>query len=382
MSGEGSSRLPLTVVNPFFTFPSELLKALQAHNIIRVIRPPVPNLSSKELRAWIKQNVAKADAMIVWIAAGPVDEDMLRSASDSLKVLSMFGVGYDHIDVPYCKSRNIKIGTSVRVTDDAVANETILILLMVLRRSAESMRVAREGGQLSLIQGTASDPHYLNGTSIRNKTVAFYGFGRIAQKVAERLLSMGPHRVLYKTSRSEAPFTASEYPTLHALTSTIYNGCTFEHRNTIRELVEEADVVICITSLTEDTRASINKETLSYFKQGAVLVNVGRGQVVVTDDLIESLRQGKLSGAGLDVISEEPNLSSDHAIFSPDLADRVVLFPHVASAEVDSRTAQSEFVVRNIVSGLGLTKDALQGIQDEQERKRIEGLMEGDTHLF
>lgn len=295
--------------------------------------------------------------------------------------MSVFGVGYDHIDLAYCKSRNILVGTTPNVSDDAVANEALLILLMVLRRSAESMRIVKTGNFPDMVVGTGSDPHYLCGQSVQNKTIALYGFGRIVQKIAERLLPMGPSRILYKTSRSSAPLTASSYPTLYTLSSTIYKDCTFEHRATVKELVQEADIVICITPLTDETRSSINEETFSYFKQGSYLVNVGRGAVIVTEALIKALRQGKLAGAALDVLSEEPNVPTSHPLLNNDLADKVVIFPHVASAEISSRTAQSELVTRNVFRGLGLSNDDLNCIKDEKQKRDILELLAGETHF-
>lgn len=371
-----------TVVCTFFDYPSRLLKALHENNVIRLIRPPIANLAPVQHRQWLKENVKHASALIVWIVSGRIDEEILREAHDSLKVISVFGVGYDHIDMAYCKSRNILVGTTPNVSDDAVANEALLILLMVLRRSAESQRLVKTGNFPDMVWGTGSDPHYLCGQSVMNKTVALYGFGRIAQKIAERLLPLGPRRILYKTSRVSAPLTASSYPTLYQLASTIYKGCQFEHRSTIKELVQEADVVICITPLTEETRSSINEETLCYFKQGSYIVNVGRGAVIETEALIKVLRQGKLAGAALDVLNEEPNVPSSHPLLADDIADKVVIFPHVASAEMDSRTAQSELVARNVFRGLGLSNDDLVGcIRDENEKRNLLELIDGETHF-
>jgi glyoxylate/hydroxypyruvate reductase len=342
------------VVCTFHSLPSKLLSALHDCNIIDLIQPTKADSTQAELEEWLESHIVGASAVLIWIITGRFGSRFINAAGPSLKVVASFSVGYDHIDIPLCRHHNIAVGNTPSCADDAVADTCLLMMLMVMRRAHEHVQQVRVGRWHDYYLGTGHDPLHYKGKTIRGKKVAFYGFGQIAQKLAERLLPLGPSSIMYKTSRSSSPFTSTSYPVLHALSTHCYQSVHFENRATLEELVQDADVVIVLTTLTESTKATINKEMLSKFKPGAILVNGGRGPVVVTNAVVEALRKGVLGGVGFDVLEGEPTISADHPLLASDLESRVVIFPHAASSEEEARVAMAEQCARNIARGMGL----------------------------
>jgi glyoxylate/hydroxypyruvate reductase len=368
------------VVCTFDSIPSKLLAALHESQLIELIQPSIPNLRQAQLEDWFEANIVGASAVIIWIITGRFSTRFIDAATDTLQVVATFSVGYDHVDVPLCRQRGIAIGTTPSCADDSEADTCLLMMLMVMRRAYEHGHEVKAGRWHDYYLGTGHDPLYLNGTTIRGKKVAFYGFGQIAQRLAERLLPLGPSKIAYKTSKS-SPLTAEAYPHLFNLATHCYQDCQFDNKTSLEELVEDADVVIVLASLNDQTKATINGQVLSRFKKGAVLINGSRGPIVVTDAVVEALHSGQLGGVGLDVLEGEPTISADHPLLASELGDRVVIFPHAASSEEDSRKAMAEKCARNVVKGLGLEARVAE-VQDVERRKELHRLMQGDTSFI
>jgi phosphoglycerate dehydrogenase-like enzyme len=118
------------------------------------------------------------------------------------------------------------------------------------------------------------------------------------------------------------------------------------------DLLQRADVVVLCMPLTNETRGMIDRSALALMKEGAFLVNVARGSVVVTDDLVEALRSGRLGGAGLDVTDPEP-LPADHVLHA---IPNVILSPHNAGRTVESQAEALDRMranVRSVLAGDG-----------------------------
>jgi lactate dehydrogenase-like 2-hydroxyacid dehydrogenase len=149
----------------------------------------------------------------------------------------------------------------------------------------------------------------------------------------------------------------------------------------LEELVEDANVLIVLTTLSKSTKGSINKDLLSKCKPGAVLINGGRGAIVVTDAVVNALQEGILGGVGFDVLEGEPTVSAQHPLLAPDLESRVVVFPHAASSEQEARVAMAEQCARNIVKGLGLEAN-IEQMQDVEQRGYLQTLMQGNVSFL
>ncbi|KZV97456.1 hypothetical protein EXIGLDRAFT_730672 [Exidia glandulosa HHB12029] len=341
------------IVNIFHSFPSAVLRAAHNAGHIEHICLPSPELSVSERREWLKSQLPGASAAIIWVNVGRFGKEHLDVAGETLKVVATYSVGYDHIDVDELKRRGVAVAHTPYKSDDAVANATLLLLLMALRRSAEHLDVVRHGKWLQFYNDTSSNPLALAGGSVQDCTVGFYGFGRIAQKVAERILPLGPRRILYKAS-SPRSFTADTFPRLHHVVSTIYPGVTVSNEPDLQTLAAESDVLVCLTSLVPETHHSVNEQVLSKMKKHAVLVNVSRGPVVDTQALLQALKKEQISCVALDVLEGEPDIAADHPVLDDSLRHKVVIMPHSGSAEAASRTEMADLTARNVLKALNI----------------------------
>ena len=160
------------------------------------------------------------------------------------------------------------------------------------------------------------------------RTVGIVGMGNNGRMLADRLHAFGMNIVAYdKFPIKEYDYISQKY-------------CA-DAGDTIQPLLEQSDFVVLTLALTDETYHMINKDTLAQMKDGAFLVNMARGGIVCTEDLIEALKSGKLSGAGLDVFEEQP-LSSESPLWK---MEQVYITPH-STPQVPDRAARSIEIIR------------------------------------
>lgn len=252
----------------------------------------------------------------------------------------------DHIDVPLANKKGIKIGHTPGVLSDAVADITIALLLMAMRRMGEGIEIVKEGRWPQIPWA----PFVMCGPSIGhpNLTIGFLGFGRISQVTLDRLVAFTnkdqPPKILYTSSKAR-PNQAE----IDADFSKQWDGKVASvSRVEADELAEKSDIVIVLCALNESTKDLVNKDFLRKMKKTAVLVNSARGPIVNSDDLADALDQGEIFAAGLDVITDEPNISPDHRLVKH---PKCVVIPHMGSADYDTRNAMADLCVRNAIAG-------------------------------
>lgn len=124
-----------------------------------------------------------------------------------------------------------------------------------------------------------------------------------------------------------------------------------EPAQSYEQLAAESDVLITCCSLTNETKGIIGADFLKLMKPTAYVVNTARGPVVDSDALADAIEQGKLAGAGLDVVTGEPNITPDHRLVKN---EKVVLLPHIGSATYETRTEMAVQSVQNLFAGLGI----------------------------
>ncbi|MEM9734857.1 MAG: 2-hydroxyacid dehydrogenase [Pseudomonadota bacterium] len=236
----------------------------------------------------------------------------------ALKLISSFGVGYDGVAADYAASNGIIATHTPDVLNDDVANTTIALILMTMRRMVAQDKYLREGRWVS--EGNAPLTR-----SIRGKTVGIVGLGRIGQAIAEKLSVFKCETVYH--SRNEKP------------------GVDYKYYGNLVEMAEDSDVLIAITPGGPATDKLINKEVMDALGPEGTLINVARGTVVDEVELVKALQDGRLGAAGLDVFEKEPHVPEE--LFA---MENVVLTPHVASATWETRQAMSDLVVENLVS--------------------------------
>jgi glyoxylate reductase len=253
-----------------------------------------------------------------------VDEALLALVPNA-RVVSNYGVGYDHVDVAAAARRSVPVGNTPGVVDGATADLTMALLLAVARRIPEGDRFAR-GPDYAHV-----DPGRLLGRDVFGSTLGIVGLGAIGREVARRARGFGM-RVLYHNRRRDEPAETElgvEYLELDAL-------------------LASSDFVSLHVPLTAQTTGLVGARALGLMREGAFLVNVARGPVVDTEALVAALASGHLAGAALDVTDPEP-LPRHHRL---NTMDNVVQTPHVGTSTVDTRLKMGRMALANLLAGL------------------------------
>lgn len=271
-----------------------------------------------------------------------VDEAFLKSWSEGLILTA--SNGYDHVDVAACEDRGIPVARTPAARARPVADHTFALIDGLLR---DHHRTGR-----SLLNGDWSRAEaHGNIRDFRNGVLGVLGFGRIGRIVARRALERGFERVL-----AHDPPEASEIEN--------HQGVTSVDRGT---LLDQSDVLTLHADLNPSTRELVDTDFLEVLGDDAYLVNTARGDMVVTDDLLDVLRDGRLAGAALDVFPEEPPersweeglLTTPHSAgFSPDLLEDLrveigdVLESYAGDGPLKNRiSSRSEEELRRLSSG-------------------------------
>ena len=259
-------------------------------------------------------DLAAIRAVAVWDCV--VDAAMLDRLP-ALELVANFGVGYDKVDVAAATARGIAVTHSPGVLTEEVADLTLGLLLMTVRRLGEAERFVRAGRW-------ANGPFPLSPT-LRGRRVGILGMGRIGMAVARRLEGFGVE-IAYctRSPRADAPYA---------------------YFSDALSLAAAVDTLICLLPGGAATRHAVNAEILQSLGPTGVLINVGRGSAVDEAALAEALRTGVIAAAGLDVFEKEPLAGGPLT----DL-ENVVLLPHVGSASVHTRAAMGQLVVDNIAA--------------------------------
>ena len=242
-----------------------------------------------------------------------------------IKVISNYGVGVDHIDLPAAAARGIPVGNTPGILDGATADMAFTLLLAAARRLAEGDRYARSA------RFTVYDPGYMLGREVHGATLGIIGMGRIGQQIAKRASGFDMTVLYHNRHRRDEVASAV--------------GATYVSRD---ELLATADYVVLCVPLTAETRSLIGRDELRQMKPTTILVNVARGPIVDTAALTEALQQRWIYGAALDVTDPEP-LPRDHPLLT---LDNVTIAPHLGSATEQTRQRMAEISVANLRAGL------------------------------
>jgi glyoxylate reductase len=290
--------------------PSSALATLEA--ACEVDRNEGAALSPDELKARLRGKQG-----VVCLLTDAMTADVMDADSD-LKVIANVAVGYNNIDVPAARARGIVVTNTPDVLTEATADLTWALIMDITRRVSEGDRLVRRGDW----KGWALD--FMLGAGLRGKQLGIIGYGRIGRAVAARAEAFGM-TVAYSDMAAAAGSEAMP----------------------IDRLLITSDIITIHCPLTPDTTHLINQASLARMKRSAYLINTSRGPVVDEAALAWALKNGIISGAGLDVYEEEPKVH-------PDLMklENVVLAPHLGSATTETRTAMADLAVRNAIAVL------------------------------
>ncbi|MEK7192056.1 MAG: D-glycerate dehydrogenase [Patescibacteria group bacterium] len=309
--------------------PDEGLKMLIEKEYKVKIRKKNSAISKEELAAELKKGY---DGLLC-LLTDKIDGEIMDAGMPRLKIIANYAVGFDNIDVPAGKQRNLLItNTPGPEITESVAEHTFALMLTLARRIVESDKFTRKG------KYKGWEPMLFLGTDVYNKTLGIVGLGRIGFGVAQRAAKGFKMKVLYHDVKRNEDFE-KEF------------GGVF--KESLDELLKESDFVSLHVPLLPSTRHLISEKQLSMMKPSAFLINTARGPVVDEKALLNALRDKKIAGAGLDVFECEPSIDCD---LSDQLELRkmpnAVLTPHTASATVATRQAMSRTAAKNIIEAL------------------------------
>lgn len=299
--------------------------------VTRKLPDPVEQRLSQSFEATLQPegSVLSPDAIIegakgcdaLLVAPGdPITQQVINAVKDSVKVISTFSVGFDHIDLQAAKEAGIPVGHTPDVLTDATADLTMLLVLTAARRAHEGEQMMRND------TWTGWTPTQLMGTQVSGKRIGILGMGRIGQAVAQR--ARGFNMVVHYHNRSP-------------LSADMEHGASYH--NSMESLFEVSDFLCLLCPLTPETKGLVNARTIGLLPENAVVINSGRGPVVDDEALIKALKTGRIAAAGLDVYAGEPNIHPGYRTL-----DNVFLLPHLGSATHETRLAMGNLAIDNI----------------------------------
>lgn len=245
-----------------------------------------------------------------------LDRDILGDAN--LRVISNCAAGLDNVDLVAAKEKNITVFNVPDATTESTADLTFAILLSLIRRVGEAKAYVREG------RWRGWEPALLLGEELSGKNFGVIGYGKIGKAVANRALGFGLKVLVYTRS----PITDSRVRQVG-----------------LDELYTESDYISIHAPLTPQTLGMIDKKALQKMKRHPILINMARGSMIKTDDLVEALMQGAIRGAALDVTDPEP-IAGSHPLCH---LENCLVLPHIGSATVECRTNMSRIAAENLI---------------------------------
>jgi hydroxypyruvate reductase len=304
MSEAGASTRPeLLVVAPLMPFLMEALRREYIiHDRIHVSDPAAFAGVAPRIRGVVANGEAKVPRELI-------------AQLPALEVISVFGVGYDGVDVAAAHERGVPVTNTPEVLNDDVADLAIGLMLAVARRIPQADRFVRANewpnGPIALSR------------KVTGSRIGIVGIGRIGQAIAHRAAAF----------RMEIAYTArSPRPNLN-----------YTYYPDAATLAAAVDFLVVITPGGAATRGMIDARVLKALGPDGYLINVARGTVVDQPALIDALRDGVIAGAGLDVFVDEPNVPEELRAMP-----NVVLTPHIGSGTKQTREAMGQLTFDNL----------------------------------
>lgn len=245
-----------------------------------------------------------------------------------LQFLARVGVGFEHINVAYANEKGIPVLLSPEGSKDAVGEHALGMLLSLLNHLNKADREIRKGQWLR-------EPN--RGVELKGKTVGIIGYGTMGQSFAKKLSGLEVNTIAYDKYKTNF-------------------GDQYAKEVTLDTLFQESDIISIHIFYNADNHYFINRVFLNKFQKPIFLINTARGLVLNTADLVAAMKEGKVIGAGLDVIEYEKqsfeSFTSEHlpTPYSYLLnADKVLLSPHIAGWTMESKQKHAEVLVGKIM---------------------------------
>lgn len=278
-----------------------------------------PSTSPKEINSHIQ------DATIAVTNKVAFTKETLEKAH-SLKLIAVAATGYNIIDIDAARKKGITVCNVPAYSTPIVIQHTWAFLLALFSSLYPYVKATEEGRWQKSPQFCFLDYPIFE---IQGKVLGIVGYGHIGKAVAKIATAFGMQVVIAQHS-DPAKTIPGALP--------------------LKDVLQKSDAITFHTPLNAATKNLITTKELDLMKPSAFLVNVARGGVVNEADLADALKQGKIAGAALDVLSTEPP-PKDHPLLQPDVPN-LILTPHIAWASVEARGRLLSGIVENISSFL------------------------------
>lgn len=266
------------------------------------------------------------NASIVITNKTPIDSATL-GACPTITYIGVLATGYDVVDIKEAKRRGIVVTNIPTYGTTAVAQYVFALLLELCHHVGDHAKAVRQGRWTSCPDFCFWDYPLVE---LAGKTMGIIGLGRIGKATASIAQAFG---------MSVLAFDEYRHPEWESDTL---------HYADIDTLLSRSDVISLHCPLTDATRGIINSTTIAKMKDGVFLINTARGQLIKEEDLAQALAGGKVGGAAVDVLSEEPPKSTNALLQAPNC----IVTPHIAWAPKESRKRLMDIAVENLASFL------------------------------
>ncbi len=283
------------------------------------------SIEKKLLGKYFEDKISKKTSIIlVWHKL--IDEKFLNNYP-AIRAVVRYGVGYDNIDLDFCKKKNIIVANTPDYGIDEVADSAMAMILYLTRKIGVLEHLAK------------SDPDYwlgknlnLNMKRLNKLSLGIIGLGRIGSSISARYSAFSRKISFYD------PYIPSGYEKVNRI----------NRYNTLSDLLKNSDIISINTPLNKETKDMVNKKFLNQMKKGSYLINLSRGPIVKDKNLIlEKLLTNHLEGYGTDVWTQEPPLNDERLNVAwkenqNNLKGRIIVNPHTAyyseEALIESRS--------------------------------------------
>lgn len=267
------------------------------------------------------------DADIIIVNKIQMNEKLLK-ACKKLKLICLTATGVNNVDFDYVTARNIKVANVKGYSTDSVAQHTFAMLFYLYEKLRFYDDYVKSGEYIKSDIFSKFDVHF---HELAGKRWGIAGLGEIGRRVAEIASVFGCEVVYYSTSgKHDDP----------------------KYRRVDKEtLFRESDILSIHAPLNDSTLNFVDREELKLMKKDAILLNLGRGPIVNQEALAEALKEGRIGGAGLDVLTVEP-MAADNPLIRIQDSARLLITPHIAWATVEARQRCADEVRQNILAFL------------------------------
>ena len=262
-----------------------------------------------------------ADAEIVVMNKTPISKATI-DACPNLKLIAVLATGYNVVDCGYAREKGIAVCNVPTYGTASVSQFSIALLLEICHHIGHHSESVHAGNWANNADWCYWDYPLIE---LEGKTIGIIGFGRIGQSEGRIAKALGMHVLAYDLYPNEYGKAIADYVDLDTL-------------------LARSDVITLHCNLTEENTGMIDKHAIAKMKDGVILINNARGQLIVEQDVADALNAGKIAAAGLDVVYTEP-IRDDNPLLT---AKNCIITPHISWGPKESRQRIMDWTVANV----------------------------------